>query len=194
VVLGRNSECGGEDLRKALADSPVKVRIAGLVSAEEVVRELGQSDVMLFARGPISSRRGSAIAGIACGLPVIAEKGWELASPITEAGVVLVPEGQLATGFGAALARVLVDLPYRTSLAERSRNAQSQYFSWRVIAGKYVQTFRKLNHLSARSSVHSRAFFRGFCATFTVTAFGRSRPAADATREVVERWLLDGLM
>jgi hypothetical protein len=25
-------------------------------------------------------------------------------------------------------------------------------------------------------------------------AFGRSRPAADATREVVERWLLDGLM
>jgi len=27
-----------------------------------------------------------------------------------------------------------------------------------------------------------------------VTAFGRSRPAADASREVVERWLLDGLM
>ena len=26
-----------------------------------------------------------------------------------------------------------------------------------------------------------------------VSAFGRSRPAADATREVVERWLLDGL-
>jgi len=24
--------------------------------------------------------------------------------------------------------------------------------------------------------------------------FGRSRPAADASREVVERWLLDGLM
>jgi hypothetical protein len=29
---------------------------------------------------------------------------------------------------------------------------------------------------------------------FTDTAFGRSRPAADASREVVERWLLDGLM
>jgi len=28
----------------------------------------------------------------------------------------------------------------------------------------------------------------------SVTAFGRSRPAADASREVVERWLLDGLM
>ena len=30
--------------------------------------------------------------------------------------------------------------------------------------------------------------------TCTITAFGRSRPAADATREVVERGLLDGLM
>jgi hypothetical protein len=30
--------------------------------------------------------------------------------------------------------------------------------------------------------------------TFPVSAFGRSRPAADASREVVEHWLLDGLM
>ncbi len=29
---------------------------------------------------------------------------------------------------------------------------------------------------------------------FPVRALGRSRPAADATREAVERWLLDGLM
>jgi hypothetical protein len=28
--------------------------------------------------------------------------------------------------------------------------------------------------------------------TWEVTAFGRSRPAADASREVVERWLVDG--
>jgi len=28
---------------------------------------------------------------------------------------------------------------------------------------------------------------------WTVTSFGRSRPAADAAREVTERWLLDGL-
>jgi hypothetical protein len=34
--------------------------------------------------------------------------------------------------------------------------------------------------------------WRGF--HFAVTPFGRSRPAADASREVVERWLLDGLM
>src|SRR5215469_8409655 len=29
--------------------------------------------------------------------------------------------------------------------------------------------------------------------TWTIMPFGRSRPAADAAREVVERWLLNGL-
>jgi glycosyltransferase involved in cell wall biosynthesis len=144
VVLGRNSESGGVALRLALAGSSAEVRIIGLIPADEVVRVLGASDVMLFARGPISSRRGSAIAGIACGLPVIAEEGWELAAPITEAGVVLVREELVPEGFGAALARVLSDSSYRASLAERSRNAQSRYFSWSVIARQYAQAMRKV--------------------------------------------------
>jgi glycosyltransferase involved in cell wall biosynthesis len=144
VVLGRNSETGGKDLRTALAGSNVEVRIAGLISAEEVVHVLGGSDVMLFARGPISSRRGSAIAGIACGLPVIGEKGSELAPPMTEAGIYLVPEELVPREFGVALARVLRDPAYRESLAEQSRNAQSQYFSWSVIAKQYVQALQRV--------------------------------------------------
>ncbi|HSY33491.1 MAG TPA: glycosyltransferase family 4 protein [Verrucomicrobiae bacterium] len=144
VVLGRNSESGAAALRSALAGSGAEVRILGLISADEVVRVLGASDVMLFARGPISSRRGSAIAGIACGLPVIAEEGWELAAPITEAGVVLVPEELVPEGFGAALVRVLTDPSYRASLAKRSRNAQSKYFSWSVIARQYAQAMRRV--------------------------------------------------
>jgi glycosyltransferase involved in cell wall biosynthesis len=139
VVLGRNSESGGEELRLALAGSGAEVRIVGLISADEVVRVLGACDVMLFARGPISSRRGSAIAGIACGLPIIAEEGSELAPPMREAGVVLVPEELVPEGFGAALVRVLTDPSYRASLAERSRDAQSRYFSWSVIARQYAQ-------------------------------------------------------
>jgi glycosyltransferase involved in cell wall biosynthesis len=143
IVLGRNSESGGKELRAALAGSAAEVRIAGLISADEVVRVLGASDVMLFARGPISSRRGSAIAGVACGLPVIAEEGSETAPPITEAGVVLVPEELVPEGFGAALVRVLADQNYRASLAERSRDAQSRYFSWGVIAKQYAQAFTR---------------------------------------------------
>jgi glycosyltransferase involved in cell wall biosynthesis len=139
VLLGRNSESGGEELRSAVAGSSVEVRIVGLISAEEVVGVLGASDVMLFARGPISSRRGSAIAGIACGLPVIGEEGSELAPPITEAGVVLVPEELVPEGYGPALVRVLSDPSYRASLAQRSRDAQSRYFSWSAIARQYAK-------------------------------------------------------
>jgi len=100
---------------------------------------------MLFARGPISSRRGSAIAGIACGLPVIAEEGSELAPPMNEAGVILVPEESVPEGFGVALARVLSDPSYRASLTQRSRDAQSRYFSWSVIARQYAQALRALD-------------------------------------------------
>src|ERR1700731_4201825 len=49
VVLGRNSERGGAALRLALAGSRAEVRIVGLISADEVVRVLGASDVMLFS-------------------------------------------------------------------------------------------------------------------------------------------------
>jgi glycosyltransferase involved in cell wall biosynthesis len=142
VVLGRNSEISGKQLREQLAGSQVGVVIHGLLEAEEVVRKLGASDVLLFVRGPISTRRGSAIAGIACGLPVVACGGWETAPPITEAGVVLLPEHS-TDEYGPALVRVLINDDYRASLRERSRRAQQRYFSWAVITGEYASALRK---------------------------------------------------
>jgi glycosyltransferase involved in cell wall biosynthesis len=141
VVFGRNSEAG-EELKARLAGSPVEVTVLGLIPAEEIVRVLGASDVLLFVRGQISSRRGSAIAGIACGLPVIAQEGSETAPPITEAGVVLVP-ATAPSEFGPALLRALSDQAYRASLAERSRNAQQRYFSWSVIAAQYAKVLEE---------------------------------------------------
>lgn len=134
VLLGRNSEEGGKELKEKLAGTPVEIVTHGLLAAEQVVQVLGSCDVMLFARGFLSTRRGSAIAGIACGLPVVAREGWETAAPITEAGVVLAAGKD---GFGPALLRVLSDESYRSSMAERSKNAQRQYFSWDVIAAQY---------------------------------------------------------
>jgi glycosyltransferase involved in cell wall biosynthesis len=142
VVLGRNSNIGGNELTEKLAGAPVKVTTHGLLAAEQVVSVLGSCDVLLFARGPLSTRRGSALAGIACGLPVVAREGWETAAPVTEAGVVLVPQ-EAKEGFGPALFRVLSDESYRALLAERSRHAQEQYFSWRAIAAQYVQAFAR---------------------------------------------------
>jgi hypothetical protein len=142
VVLGRNSEIARTRLRERLGAKSVELIFHGILPAEDVVQVLGSCDAMLFVRGPISTRRGSAIAGIACGLPVIAREGWETAAPVTEAGVVLVPPAAKLE-FGPALLRVLTDVSYRTLLAERSRKAQTQYFSWEVIAALYVSALRE---------------------------------------------------
>jgi glycosyltransferase involved in cell wall biosynthesis len=139
--IGRNSDTGAEELHSQLSGTTVEVAALGLISAEEVVQALATADAMLFPRGSISTRRGSAIAGIACGLPVIAQDGSEVAAPITEAGVALVPENS-PQEFGPVLARVLTDDAYRASLAERSRNAQARYFSWEAIARQYAQALR----------------------------------------------------
>ncbi|HKW57721.1 MAG TPA: glycosyltransferase [Candidatus Acidoferrum sp.] len=141
VVLGRNSEAAESVLREKLRGKAVELVVYGLLSGEDVVNALATCDAMLFLRGPISSRRGSGIAGIACGLPVIAQEGWETAAPITDAGVVLVPAGATHE-FGPALLRVLEDQNYRAELAERSRRAQQQHFSWQAIAARYGEALR----------------------------------------------------
>jgi glycosyltransferase involved in cell wall biosynthesis len=141
VVLGRNSEKAGTLLQQELSGTSTQVIVHGRLAAEEVVRVLGTCHAMLFTRGQISSRRGSAIAGIACGLPVIAPEGSETAPPVTEAGVVLLPAAARKE-FGPALVRVLTDDAYRESLAERSRVAQERYFSWSAISAEYVKALR----------------------------------------------------
>jgi glycosyltransferase involved in cell wall biosynthesis len=142
LVLGRNSEPARTLLPERLGAAQVQVTVHGLLPPDEVVQLLGYCDVMLFVRGPISTRRGSAIAGIACALPVIARQGGETAPPVTEAGIELVRPEE-ASSFGPALVRVLTDRPLRMSLAERSRQAYTQYFSWDVIASQFDQAMRK---------------------------------------------------
>lgn len=142
VVLGRNSQSAEAELKKLLRDTTVDLQVLGVLSGEEVVRCLSVSDVMLFVRGHISTRRGSAIAGIACGLPVVAFAGAETAPPITEAGLALFsPEKK--GDLGDVLLRVLEDEHYRVSLAQRSWLAQAEYFSWRAIAARYAEFLRR---------------------------------------------------
>ncbi len=151
VVAGRNSEAAGRQLQQGLANTGVEVVVHGVLPAAEIARALGACDVMLFPRGGISSRRSSVIAGIACGLPIIAEESPESAHPLTEAGVVLLPAGA-RDEFGPALARLLIDGAYRESLAERSRLAQERYFSWSAISSQYLKFLRETNATTTESA------------------------------------------
>ncbi len=141
-AFGRHADHCESMLRESLRDAPVDVQVKGVLPPEEVVSELASADAMLFVRGAISTRRGSAIAGIACGLPVIAERGTETSGPIEEAGVVLVSADQ-PKELGEALLRVLTNPDYRGQLAARSRLAQDKYFSWPAIATRYAEELRK---------------------------------------------------
>jgi glycosyltransferase involved in cell wall biosynthesis len=148
-AFGRHADDCASLLRDSLQGLPVQLSVKGIIPAEEVAQELARADVLLFVRGHISSRRGSAIAGIACGLPVIAYRGQETAAPITEAGVVLVsPENRAE--LGEALTRVLFDGEYRASLAARSAAAHEKYFSWPAIASRYAEELRRRENLNRR--------------------------------------------
>src|SRR5258708_7271296 len=68
VVMGRGSKEAESALRAEFNGAQVDVKALGLLGAEELARTLASADVLLFVRGQVSTRRGSAIAGIACGL------------------------------------------------------------------------------------------------------------------------------
>jgi len=141
-VFGRHAEMREADLRSSLKGLPVELSVEGVVTPERVVQKLSACDVLLFVRGSISSRRGSAIAGIACGLPVIAYSGSETAPPITDAGVVLVAADQ-PRQLQASLVRVLSDPDYRRDLAARSRAIYQAHFAWPSIAARFAGLLKR---------------------------------------------------
>jgi len=142
AVFGRHAKDAEAELRKLLEGVPVEIQVSGLLSNEDIVRSLTGCDVLLFVRGPISTRRSSAIAGIACGLPVIAAEGPETSSLIKDAGVAFYSPPQKGN-LGEVLLHVLEDEHYRASLAQRSWIAQQRYFSWSRIAARYAEFLEK---------------------------------------------------
>lgn len=137
IFLGRGTAEAQQEIDGAFEGISVEVSNLGLQSAEEVSRTLGSSDAMLCVRGSLYPRRGSALAGIACGLPIVGYAGAAERTPLAEAGVELVPYGD-REALGRALARVLADANLRKSLQEKSLRAQQKYFSWGVIAAALV--------------------------------------------------------
>jgi glycosyltransferase involved in cell wall biosynthesis len=133
IVLGRGSKEADAMLQAEFTGTDVQVNTLGLLPAAEVSAVLARSSVLLFVRGEISTRRGSAIAGIACGLPIVGYESVDAAWPLTEAGLFLVPEGN-RDALSKGLLRVLSDSGLRQSLRTRSRQAQQYYFSWTTIA------------------------------------------------------------
>jgi glycosyltransferase involved in cell wall biosynthesis len=135
TFIGRGTNEASEEISRTLENIPIEFSNLGLVPAEEVCAALTGADAMLCVRGRVYPRRGSAIAGIACGLPIIAYAGEAENTPIADAGLVLVPYRDGAA-LGTALARVLKDRSLLSELQEKSLRAYERHFSWDSIAAK----------------------------------------------------------
>jgi glycosyltransferase involved in cell wall biosynthesis len=141
VVMGRGSKEAEEPLRRAMDGKKVELSVLGLLPAEDISRLLAKADVLLFVRGPISSQRTTGVAGIACGLPIVAYEGAHTGAPLIAAGLFLAryrDQGAL----GAALAELLSNRDLWHSLHERSVEAYRRYFSWDAIAGRFVEALQ----------------------------------------------------
>lgn len=132
VFLGRGTAEAREKIQKLFQDSAIEISILGLMPAAEISDRLAKCSAMLCVRGPLYPRRGSAIAGIACGLPILGYAGGAEGTPLEEAGLVLVPYRN-TTALGSALARLLASRELQEELRRRSMEAQRNYFSWELI-------------------------------------------------------------
>jgi glycosyltransferase involved in cell wall biosynthesis len=140
-VFGRHSELREAALREGLRDWPVQLSVEGVLSPDQVVSRFAECGVLLFVRKGISTRRSSAIAGIAAALPIVAYEHPETAAPITDAGIILV-NPRVPEQLGDALVRILSDPGFRAELSERSHAAHKAHFAWPAIAARFAELLR----------------------------------------------------
>ena len=137
VAIGRGSAVFEGELRKELSGSGIELSMLGLMPAKDLVQTLASAQALLCVRGHVSSRRGSAIAGIICGVPIVGYGGAETGFPITEAGVRLVDRAD-REGLVKALAQVLTDEDLYIELRQRNMLAARQYFCWDAITSQFI--------------------------------------------------------
>lgn len=136
VFLGRGTEEARGEIARVFSDVPVEVEMLGILGDDAVSEILARSDAMLCVRGEITARRGSVIAGIACGVPIVGYAGAAEGTPLAEAGIEFVPYRD-REALGRALSHILTDPDLQRRLRDRSIHAQQKFFSWSVIASSY---------------------------------------------------------
>jgi len=136
LLVGRGSSDAGLFLTPALRGDGVEVITKGILPAEQVAHELESVDAFLFLRGAVTAQRGSALAAIACGLPIVGYQNGRVSHPLDEAGVEWAPLGDTGA-LARGLVRVLTDKHRWTDLHDRNLRVQQNYFSWIRIAHQY---------------------------------------------------------
>jgi glycosyltransferase involved in cell wall biosynthesis len=136
VVVGRGATEARELFTKALYGGDVELLVRGVLPAEEIAREFDSADALLFVRGAITTRRGSALAGVASGVPIVGYRDGNPGGLLEEAGVEWSSSHDRAD-LTRALVRVLSDPQRWMELHERNLEVQRNYLSWSRIAERF---------------------------------------------------------
>ena len=138
LCSGRGTPEAAVDINRVFEGTAIEALNLRLQAAGEVSRILASSDAMLCVRGILNLRRASALAGIACGVPLVGFAGDTEGTPLAESGVELVPRGD-RQALGAALTRVLTDDHHWSELRKKNFDVQRKYFSWDSVARESVR-------------------------------------------------------
>ena len=136
VVVGRGADEARELFAKALHGGNVEVVVRGVLPAEEIAREFESADALLFVRGAVTTRRGSAMAGIASGVPIVGYRDGSTGGFLEEAGVEWSPLHD-REGLTRGIMRVLSDPERWMELHDRNLEMQKNYLSWGRIAERF---------------------------------------------------------
>jgi glycosyltransferase involved in cell wall biosynthesis len=132
LLLGRGSQEFVERLRKQHALGANRLLARADLASAELAAHLASCDLLLqpYPDG-VSSRRGSVMAGLALGQPIVTTEG-HLTEPVwgQEQLAGLVPAGDL-DAFTAAAERLLARPEARRQLGLRARTGYEEYFSLR---------------------------------------------------------------
>ncbi len=141
VFVGRGTTELKNVIATAFAGSNIEVLVRGVCAAPEVTRIFSESDAMLAVRGRLYLRRGSALAGLACGLPIIGYGGEATGTILEQGGIALVPFGD-RDALGVALRDILTRSVLWQEMHDKSLALQQKYLSWDVIAADYDHFLR----------------------------------------------------
>jgi glycosyltransferase involved in cell wall biosynthesis len=142
VVVGRGSREAQDEFASALEGCSVGLDVRGVLPAEEIAEEFCRADALLFVWSYITLQRGGALAGIACGLPIVGYGNGEPSGALAEAGIEWSPWRD-RKALAAALVRVLSEPKRWLELHERNLLVQEKYFSWNRIAELYIEALGK---------------------------------------------------
>ena len=132
LLLGARSEGFRQRLVKAFPSLAGQVHAVGHLSSADVSAHLAACDLLIqpYPDG-ISSRRTSAMAGLALGLPIVTTRG-HLTEPLWgESGAVLLADVADRAGFVAMVKRLLEDRAERERLGERAHALYDERFDLR---------------------------------------------------------------